>query len=92
MTRTRHLAVMILKLGVPRLQSFAITKYELKNGRRYHAYNASQYVFPDDEIDLERMNIEHHNQGSQLGTLRIWPLSNPQEVLDIGTGSGIWYM
>lgn len=37
------------------------------------------------------MDIEHHNQKLQLdGKLHICPLDNPQEVLDLGTGTGIW--
>jgi 2-polyprenyl-3-methyl-5-hydroxy-6-metoxy-1,4-benzoquinol methylase len=68
----------------------AITKYEFENGRRCHAYKAGQYVFPNDEAELERMDIEHHNQGLRLGALHLCPLNAPQEILDIGTGSGIW--
>lgn len=68
----------------------AITKYEFENGRRYHAYKAGQYVFPNDETELERMDIEHHNQGLMLGALHLCPLKAPQEILDIGTGSGVW--
>ena len=68
----------------------AITKYEFENGRRYHAYKAGQYMFPNDEAELERMDIEHHNQGLQLGAPHMAPLVQPQEILDLGTGSGVW--
>jgi ubiquinone/menaquinone biosynthesis C-methylase UbiE len=69
----------------------AITKYEFEHGRRYHAYKAGRYVMPNDERELERMDIEHHNQGLQLGALHLAPIgSTPQHILDVGTGNGIW--
>lgn len=37
------------------------------------------------------MDIEHHNQKLQLdGKLHLCPLEDPKEVLDMGTGTGIW--
>lgn len=37
------------------------------------------------------MDIEHHNQKLQLdGRLHLCPLDDPKEILDIGTGTGIW--
>ena len=68
----------------------AITKYEFEHGRRYHAYKAGRYVFPNDEKELERLDIEHHNQGIQLGALHLAPIGTPQSILDIGTGTGVW--
>jgi ribosomal protein L11 methylase PrmA len=68
----------------------AITKYEFEHGRRYHAYKAGRYVFPNDEKELERMDIEHHNQGLQLGALHLAPIGRPQRILDVGTGTGVW--
>lgn len=68
-----------------------MTKYQFEHGRRYHGYNAGKYQFPNDEEELNRMDIEHHNQKLQLdGKLHLCPLENPKEVLDIGTGTGIW--
>lgn len=68
----------------------AITKYKYENGRRYHAYKEGRYFFPNDESELERIDIEHHNQGLQLGALHLSPIVNPQQILDLGTGTGIW--
>lgn len=71
----------------------SVTKYEYENGRRYHAYQAGKYAFPNDEVELERMDIEHHNQMLQLdGALHLAPLETPREILDLGTGTGIWAM
>lgn len=72
------------------LQS-AITRYRFYQGRRYHAYQAGAYNFPNDEQELNRMDIEHQNQLIQMGgRLYACPLQEPQEVLDLGTGTGIW--
>lgn len=69
----------------------SVTKYPSENGRRYHAYQAGKYLFPTDEQEANRMDIEHHNQLLQLdGKLHLCPVQNPEQILDIGTGSGIW--
>lgn len=68
----------------------SITRYELEDGRRYHAYQAGKYLFPNEEQEYNRMDIEHQNQLIQLdGRLHLCPVEDPQEVLDIGTGTGI---
>ena len=74
--------------------SSAITNFFYENGRRYHAYQAGKYLYPNDEKELDRMDIEHHNQKLQLdGKLFICPLvDDPRAILDVGTGSGIWAM
>ena len=72
------------------LQS-ALTQYPWEHGRRCHAYQAGKYQFPNDEQELNRMDIEHHNQRIQLdGRLHLCPLNDPKEILDVGCGSGIW--
>ncbi|GIZ38675.1 hypothetical protein CKM354_000208400 [Cercospora kikuchii] len=74
--------------------SSAVTRYQFENGRRYHAYQAGKYFFPNDEQELDRQDLEHHNQKLQLdGKLHKCPLvDEPKEILDIGTGTGIWCM
>ena len=67
-----------------------ITKYHFEHGRRYHAYKAGSYLYPNDEQALNQMDIEHHNQGLQLGALHLSPLKDPEQILDVGTGTGIW--
>lgn len=69
----------------------AITAYQFEHGRRYHAYQAGKYHFPNDEKELNRMDIEHHNQRLQMdGALHLCPLEDPEEILELGTGTGIW--
>lgn len=70
-----------------------VTRYQYENGRRYHGYRAGQYPFPNDEEELNRMDIEHQNQKIQMdGKLHLCPLDDPKEILDVGTGTGIWAM
>lgn len=44
----------------------------------------------DDEQELNRMDVEHHNQKLQIGgKLHLCPLSeNATEILDLGCGTG----
>ena len=68
-----------------------ITKYRYDQGRRYHAYDADKYNFPNDEQEQSRMDIEHHIQQLMFrGKLHLCPLKDPEDILDIGTGTGIW--
>ncbi|KAL8863286.1 MAG: hypothetical protein Q9178_000661 [Gyalolechia marmorata] len=71
--------------------SSSILDYEFENGRRYHAYKAGSYPLPNDEQELERIDIKHHIcQLLTGGNLHLAPLENPKRILDIGTGTGIW--
>ncbi|KAF1965155.1 methyltransferase [Bimuria novae-zelandiae CBS 107.79] len=62
-----------------------------ENGRRYHAYQSGQYLFPDDEQEQDRLDVKyaaiHLTYGNKLAFA---PLNNPQHALDVGTGTGIW--
>lgn len=62
-----------------------------ENGRRYHAYQSGQYMFPDDEQEQERLDVKyaaiHLTYGNKL---YFAPLEDPQNALDVGTGTGIW--
>ncbi|KAF5499591.1 Secondary metabolism regulator LAE1 [Colletotrichum fructicola] len=69
----------------------SIFDYEYENGRRYHAYRAGQYLLPNDETEQERLDMTHHVFLLTLkGELCATHLDNPQQILDIGTGTGIW--
>ncbi|KAL8766184.1 MAG: hypothetical protein Q9209_006949 [Squamulea sp. 1 TL-2023] len=71
--------------------SSSILDYEFENGRRYHAYKAGSYPLPNDEQELERIDIKHHVTILLAGgNLHLAPLNNPKRILDIGTGTGIW--
>ncbi|KAL8961218.1 MAG: hypothetical protein Q9193_002190, partial [Seirophora villosa] len=69
----------------------SVLDYEFENGRRYHAYKAGSYPLPNDEPELERIDIKHHvTLLLSGGNLHLAPLVNPKRILDIGTGTGIW--
>lgn len=63
-----------------------------ENGRTYHGYRAGQYMLPNDELEQERLDLQHHLWVLGLhGRLHLAPLKEDfREVLDIGTGTGIW--
>ena len=69
----------------------SILNYQYENGRRYHAYRAGQYLLPNDETEQERLDIIHHIFTLTLGgEICQTKLDNPQSILDIGTGTGLW--
>ncbi|OAA33473.1 TAM domain methyltransferase [Moelleriella libera RCEF 2490] len=70
----------------------AITRYEWKHGRRYHAYQSGSYSFPNDEREQDRLDMLHHAITRLLdGRLFLAPIQpNGLKILDIGTGTGIW--
>lgn len=46
---------------------------------------------PNDEKELDRLDLYHHVILLRCGgKLHLAPLENPQRVLDIGSGTGIW--
>ncbi|KFY93219.1 hypothetical protein V500_03832 [Pseudogymnoascus sp. VKM F-4518 (FW-2643)] len=71
-----------------------ITKYRYENNRRYHAYKDGAYWGPNDEKQNDQLDIAHHLFLLTMGDrLFLAPIGdNPQNVLDVGTGTGIWAM
>ncbi|PWY90709.1 S-adenosyl-L-methionine-dependent methyltransferase [Aspergillus heteromorphus CBS 117.55] len=68
-----------------------ITDYRYENGRRYHSYRDGAYWGPNDDLANELQNVAHHMYLLTLdGKLHLAPIDNPQEILDVGTGTGIW--
>jgi len=71
--------------------SSGITRYRQENGRRYHAYKDGAYLLPNDEKEQDRLDLHHHVFNLvYAGTLHRAPVDNPNRVLDVGTGTGIW--
>ncbi|KAJ5322547.1 hypothetical protein N7452_010836 [Penicillium brevicompactum] len=83
--------------------SSSVLDYEYENGRRYHSNRTGQYMMPNDEEEQDRMDLLHpYSWQTRLpltsprwlmlmkGELYKAPITNPQKILDLGTGTGIW--
>ncbi|KAK1986408.1 methyltransferase domain-containing protein [Colletotrichum cereale] len=73
----------------------SLMNYRVENGRTYHRYKDGKYVLPNDDRELDRLDLQHQiwllalddrlgvappcKEGAQVG-----------RVLDVGTGTGIW--
>ena len=68
----------------------SLLDFEIENGRQYHAYKKGAYAFPNDEDELDRMDLEHHIFKMLLGRNTLVQVQDPQRILDLGTGTGIW--
>lgn len=74
--------------------SVAPTMYDYveDHGRTYHRYKDGKYLIPNDELERDRLALQHQIWLLTLdGKLHLTPFpSPPQRVLDIGCGTGIW--
>ncbi|KAL6814693.1 S-adenosyl-L-methionine-dependent methyltransferase [Trichoderma camerunense] len=70
----------------------SIWEHEWEGGRRYHHYRHGRYPLPNDEIEQEREYLKHviHMElvSGKLFNSPITP--NPQRILDLCTGTGLW--
>lgn len=71
--------------------SSSVRDYVFENARRYHKFKEGRYLLPNDEPEQEREDMKHAMVVNLTqGKLHIAPLRNPQKIIDIGTGTGIW--
>ncbi|KAK2049476.1 methyltransferase domain-containing protein [Colletotrichum somersetense] len=71
--------------------SSSVRDYVFENTRRYHKYMEGRYLMPNDEPEQEREDMKHAMCVNVMdGKLHCAPIRNPQKVVDIGTGTGIW--
>lgn len=70
----------------------SVRDYMYENGRRYHRFREGTYNFPNDDVEQEREDMKHAMVKLLCSQkLHFAPIgNNPQEILDIGTGTGIW--
>lgn len=66
-----------------------------ENGRTYHRFRAGQYDLPNDEREQDRLDLQHQLFLLTLsGELHLAPIKDLpgglHNVLDFGTGTGIW--
>ena len=70
----------------------SVLSYPIEYGRQYHAYKAGTYHRPNDEAELDRLDLFHamlltaHDDRLHLASL----VPPPQRILDCGSGTGIW--
>ncbi|KAH8680259.1 S-adenosyl-L-methionine-dependent methyltransferase, partial [Ilyonectria robusta] len=75
--------------------SNSILNYRHENGRTYHGFGDKKYYFPNDEIEMERLDHQHYQWLLTLGDcLGLAPPNEPgwvvKRVLDLGCGTGLW--
>lgn len=70
----------------------SIENYPFENGRRYHAFKDGSYIMPNDDSELDRLDLAHGMVRLAMnGKLFYAPIGDkPGRILDIGTGTGIW--
>ncbi|KAF4884224.1 Secondary metabolism regulator LAE1 [Colletotrichum fructicola] len=73
----------------------SILEYRRENGRTYHRYKEGKYWAPNDEVELDRLDLVHNlymlTFDDRLATAPpSAPGSTVRRVLDVGTGTGIW--
>lgn len=71
----------------------SVYDYVTRHGRTYHAYKEGRWILPNDEQELDRLDVHHHLiQKAMNDRLYFSPL--PEQfagrVLDLATGTGIW--
>ncbi|KAJ2903349.1 S-adenosyl-L-methionine-dependent methyltransferase [Zalerion maritima] len=73
--------------------SSTVRDYSFENGRRYHKFREGRYNFPNDDVEQEREDMKHAMVKMLCQQLHFAPIGkDPQNILDIGTGTGIWAM
>ncbi|KAF4784512.1 methyltransferase domain-containing protein [Colletotrichum scovillei] len=73
--------------------SSSVVDYPTENGRRYHAFRAGTYLGPNDESEMDRLDLNHMLIMKTIGRklfLAPIPPQSIHRILDIGTGTGIW--
>ncbi|KAF1814563.1 S-adenosyl-L-methionine-dependent methyltransferase [Eremomyces bilateralis CBS 781.70] len=70
----------------------SVTDYRYEHGRRYHAYGDDKYHLPNDEKEIDRLELQHLIWVEAFnGRLYLSPLPEDMtDVLDVGCGTGNW--
>ncbi|KAF2237966.1 S-adenosyl-L-methionine-dependent methyltransferase, partial [Viridothelium virens] len=72
--------------------SSSVRDYAFENGRRYHKFRQGHYALPNDDQEQHREDMKHAMTLAASGDrLHFAPLNaHPQQIVDLGTGTGIW--
>ncbi|AEO59106.1 hypothetical protein MYCTH_2119394 [Thermothelomyces thermophilus ATCC 42464] len=81
----------------PASMTSSVRDHLYEGGLRYHAYRAGKYAFPNDETEQNRDDMKHTMtlmlcHGAYFYAPVEEVLKRGGEVLDLGTGTGIWAM
>ncbi|KAK2735886.1 hypothetical protein FQN57_001092 [Myotisia sp. PD_48] len=69
----------------------SVTDYPIESGRRYHRYHEGSYIYPNDEAEMDRQDMQYQMiKTINHGRIYFSPLDTPSHILDVGTGTGIW--
>lgn len=66
---------------------------QLENGRQYHGFRKGVYMYPCDDLEMDRLDIFHRliTEEARVSDGLIYaPHSQNCRVLDLGCGTGIW--
>lgn len=71
----------------------SIFEFPSRYGRTYHSYKEGRYTLPNDEDELDRLDIFHHMMLRAMSGNLFWaplPKDFSGRALDMATGTGIW--
>ncbi|KAH6641660.1 S-adenosyl-L-methionine-dependent methyltransferase [Chaetomium tenue] len=70
----------------------SVLRGKVEDGRVYAVYGKEEYGMPMDDVELDRIDMCHAKYYALLEKNRfIAPIGeNPQRILDLGCGTGIW--
>ncbi|KAI0446994.1 tam domain protein [Xylaria telfairii] len=74
----------------------SVTAYREENGRTYHAYSDGSYHYPNDSLELERLDWQYiclKRLFNGKNYFAPWSQEQPpKRILDLATGTGMWAM
>ncbi|CAG8975446.1 hypothetical protein HYALB_00004760 [Hymenoscyphus albidus] len=69
----------------------SIRDYAFENGHRYHRFREGAYNFPNEDSEQEREVMKHTMVMNLCQRHHFAPIGpNPNNILDMGTGTGVW--
>lgn len=79
------------QLSSTKSASESIFRFIEENGRTYHSHSAGSYYLPNDQLEIDRLDLQFYVYRIILQNKDFCaPLTNPRSILDIGTGTGKW--